>query len=130
MKTNTNVNKKGVLGFVTGVVMVASAVVGLMFLNGMNDVNVVKEHGYMVLDNNDSKDETTIVATITDDSDVDKDGYIEATNVFDKKDTVAIGKGFAKGEVVLITFNQDTVEKIELNKLNIGGKVEGQKIIK
>lgn len=109
-----------------------SLVVGLTIysvgknLRDTKDVGVVKEKGFMVLKDN-SEDESTIVAKITDE-DSDGDGYVNATNVYDKNDTIAIGKGFGKGELVLITFNNDDVVKVELNELVIGDKVKGQKI--
>lgn len=111
---------------VMGAVFGGLLVTGFMFLNGVKDVDVVKENGYMVLEDN-SKSDSTIVAKITGTEGKD---YNNAVNVYDKKDTIVLDKGFKKGDIVLITFNGDDVVKVEKNELNIGDKVEGQKIIK
>lgn len=91
------------------------------------NISVVNKYGFMVLNNGNQRYYSTIVAKV-----VGMDGkYAVVKNVFDKNDVVYIDKAKTyKGEVVLVTFKHDSVVQVVKNNLNIGHKVEGQKIIK
>lgn len=93
-------------------------------------VKVKKAHGFIVLDQKEKANRTTVVAKIT----KVNSRYTFVTNIFNNKDTIVLDKNDAKGlkvgGIVLVTFNQDDVEKVKKNTLNIENKVIGQKINK
>src|SRR4051794_15435336 len=65
-----------------------------------NNVKVIKKHGFMVLNQKEGKDDSTIVARV---KDISNGEYLTAVNVFDKNDNVDILKEkFHKGDVLLI----------------------------
>lgn len=91
---------------IIGMVLVSSLV-------GCSNDNIVTSHGFKVVDDGDNKDnKTKIIAKITD-TDSDNDGYVIATNLHDKEDTVAIDKkDYNKGDVVIIEFEDDDVVSV------------------
>lgn len=73
--------------------------------------DIVEENGFQVIKDNDPKRSTIVVEVTT--GDVDGDGYVLATNVFDSEDNISIDKeDFKIGDRVLVTFHGDLVEKM------------------
>lgn len=93
------------------------------------EIKIVLDGDFYVLKGSvDGKGHSSIVAQV-EDNDTDGDGYVTAINCFDNSDEVAINKMLLhKGDIVIITFTHDEVSKVQLNTLNIGGKVFGQNI--
>ncbi|MFS0905743.1 hypothetical protein AB3N02_22105 [Priestia aryabhattai] len=102
------------------------------------EVDVVHKNGFTVLDDGNKNNETTIVCKAVPNSDygmkVDEYGVLTCVNVYDSADFVVLtpqqAKGVNYGDVLLVTFDGDDVANVQLNSLNIGDKVSGQKINK
>jgi hypothetical protein len=108
--------------------------VGVLGFNKSEPIKVVKEHGFMVLKDND-KEKSTIVIKVTDPHEKGTFGEnVIGYNIYDKSDVVTLErnevkeKKIKKGDVLLVTFDGDWVEKAVKNKYNVGNKVEGQKV--
>ena len=106
--------KKSIL--ISGVVLSASILFGsnanAQEVTGDGNT-IVKENGWMVIQDS-NPNTSTILATITE-GDVDGDGFMAATNKYDKEDVVYIDKEeFEIGDDVLITFEEDDVVNVSI----------------
>ena len=98
-------------------------------------VSVVEKNGFMTLDIKDRADNTTVIAKVVPNDKAKlkiNNGDFVVQNMFDEKDVIVLDKEYKKslkqGDVVLVTFNQDIVEKVEKNKYNVENKIIGQEI--
>lgn len=85
-------------------------------------------HGFMVLDQAEKENGSTIAVRV---ESADND-YFYATNIFDITDNLVIDKvgTFKIGDILLVTFSHDDVEKVVKNTKNIENIVIGQKVVK
>jgi hypothetical protein len=101
-----------------------------------NEVAIKNEKGFLVLDQKEEENHTTMVCEAVPNSDygmeVTEYGEITCKNAFDSTDFIVLTPQQAKGvevhDVLLVTFDGDQVESVKQNDLNVNGKVFGQKI--
>lgn len=96
--------------------------------------DIVTENGYKVLEDSDPE-RSTIVCTLEPYTGAEaRAEEFACQNLFDQNDYVVIDEdaefyeGVKFGDIVLLTFNGDFVEKIVKNTLNIENRVIGQEI--
>lgn len=126
--------KKFVVLFLVAVVVCAGVGAGSKIAkNNHKNNQIVKikdKYGFKVLDIKQGKYDSTVVSMVVD-NDEDKDGIVYTVNMFDKKDKMGIesnGK-YKKGDIVLISYHEDQIVKVEKNKLKITNKIDGQKVL-
>lgn len=108
------------------------ALVLIMFLSAgcTAEVGIVEQNGFMVLDVVQKSNHSTIVAKVIEMS--DSQGDMVAMNIYDSDDIIFLEKEFSKGvglgDVILITFNHDSVVKVTKNSMRVGERVKGQTV--
>ena len=97
-------------------------------------VDVKDSNGFIVLDQKEKANHTTIVAKAVSADDFGfemEDGEVIVQNVFDYADFVVLTKEEAKGveigSIQLVTFDGDNVKEVKKNDLFVANKVFGQK---
>lgn len=120
-----------------GLTAFTAGVSGLVHEHETNDEVAIKnEKGFLVLDQEEEENHTTMVCEAVPNSDygmeVTEYGEITCKNAFDGADFIVLTPQQAKGvevhDVLLVTFDGDQVESVKQNDLNVNGKVFGQKI--
>lgn len=89
---------------------------------------IKNQNGFMVLDQKEQKNHST-VAVIVVDYDFD---YLYAVNVFDVTDTIVLDRqsDFVQDDILLVTFEQDDIAKVERNTKVIENIVFGNSIVR
>ena len=130
--------KKQLIMSVVALMGILFGSIGIESTIASTNVDLVHKNGFTVLDDGNKDNQTTIVCEAVPNSDygmkVDEYGELTCVNVYDSADFVVLtpeqAKGVSYGDVLLVTFDGDDVANVQLNSLNIGEKVSGQKINK
>lgn len=85
-------------------------------------VGVIEQNGFKVLDIKQKENRTTIACQARSNKDfgfTEADGELTCLNIYDDADLAVLSpeqaKGFEIGDLLLVTFNGDNVEKVEKN---------------
>lgn len=100
------------------------------------EAKIVEQNGFKVLEGSTDEYSTIVCEALPNEhfGIRTEKGEIACQNVYDYADFLILtpeqAKGFEYGDVLLVTFKGDHVDNVQLNTLNVGDKVEGQKLVK